>query len=166
MRTFEGDSICACTYQRASRRISSFCRSADAGPWWCLELYLHNNVLQVPMSACSIYGDEVQVNKKGDSIFGLYVRLTLCKPRTVRTMHYSFFTLRSPLIDGEPTQYIHYGQFFEGLQKAWTLHWITQKSKFCGLEFNSKATSPSYPKHPGLKNFNRYWIFQLQIEKM
>ena len=86
--------------------------------------YLHNNVLQAQMSEvqrywgslrerglvsslvtdehipCTIYGDEVQVNKQGDTIFGLYVSLTLFKPRKVRTMHYCFFTLRSHLLDG------------------------------------------------------------------
>lgn len=48
----------------------------------------------------SLYGDEVQVNKQGDSIFGLYVSLTLFKPRKVRVMHYCIFSLRSHLVDG------------------------------------------------------------------
>lgn len=51
----------------------------------------------------SLYGDDVQVNKQGDSIFGLYLSFTLFKPRKVRVMHYCIFTIRSHLIDGVHT---------------------------------------------------------------
>lgn len=89
--------------------------------------YLHSHVLEAPMSEVqrywdslrskgllsnlvtdqhipvTLYGDEVQINKQGDSILGLYISYTLFKPRKVRTMHYNFFTLRSHLVDGVHT---------------------------------------------------------------
>ena len=51
----------------------------------------------------SIYGDDVQVNKQGDSIFGLYISFSRFKPRKVRAMHYPIFSIRSHLVDGVHT---------------------------------------------------------------
>ena len=48
----------------------------------------------------SLYGDDVQVNRQGDSITAVYLSLTLFKPKKVRVCHYMIFSLRTHLIAG------------------------------------------------------------------
>ena len=48
----------------------------------------------------SLYGDEVVVNRQGDSIAAIYPSLTLWKPERVRCAQYQVFAMRSHRIAG------------------------------------------------------------------
>lgn len=48
----------------------------------------------------SLYGDDVQVNRQGDSITAMYLSLTLFKPKKVRCTHYCIWAMRTHLIAG------------------------------------------------------------------
>lgn len=48
----------------------------------------------------SLYGDDVQINRQGDSITGLYLNLTLFRPKRVRCTHYCIWAMRTHLVAG------------------------------------------------------------------
>ena len=48
----------------------------------------------------SLYGDDVQINRQGDSITGLYLNLTLFRPKKVRCTHYCIWAMRTHLVAG------------------------------------------------------------------
>lgn len=48
----------------------------------------------------SLYGDDVQVNRQGDSITAMYLSLTLFKPKKIRCAHYCIWAMWTHLIAG------------------------------------------------------------------
>ena len=66
----------------------------------------------------SLYGDEVQVNKQGDSITAMYLSLTLFKPKKVRCTHYCIWAMRTHLVAGCHTLWPVLAFVVESLNKA------------------------------------------------
>ena len=60
-----------------------------------IEVRLGNHPASDSHIPVSLYGDEVVVNRQGDSITAIYLSLTLWKPKRVRCTHYQVFAMRS-----------------------------------------------------------------------
>ena len=66
----------------------------------------------------SLYGDEVQVNRQGDSITAMYLSLTLFKPKRVRCTHYCIWAMRTHLVAGCHTLWPVLAFVVESLNRA------------------------------------------------